>query len=76
MPFFRGEKEMKIYNRYNKKLIGEFDISPNADLRWVDLQMANLKDINLQGVNLQKADLRGVNFHNAIIFPDWKITKI
>ena len=43
---------MQVYSRYNGNLIGEFDISPNANLSCSNLSGANLFGANLSGANL------------------------
>ena len=53
---------MKVYScgAYNVNLIGEFDISPGANLC-----NANLSDANLRGANLPYSNLSGANLCNA-----------
>jgi len=51
---------MEVKNRYTGKVIGEFDISPGADLRGA----------NLRGANLSWADLS-----EATIYTGWKVVK-
>ena len=51
---------MEIRNIYDK-VIGDFDVSPKADLSGVDLRRANLIGANLSGANLSGADLSGAD---------------
>jgi hypothetical protein len=56
---------MKVYNHYSYDLIGEFDISPNANLSKANLSKANLKGANLSGANLEGANLSEANLSGA-----------
>ena len=61
---------MKVYNRYTVELIGEFDISPGANLSPAILSGTNLRDANLRyahlhGADLHGADLKGADLHGA-----------
>ena len=57
---------MKVLNRWTNSEIGEFNVSPYADLRGANLRGANLSGANLSGADLRDADLIGANLSDAI----------
>ena len=59
---------MKVYNRYTTKLIGEFNISPGANLSGADLSGANLSDADLSDADLSDADLSDADLSGADLF--------
>ena len=66
---------MKVYNRYNGNLIGEFDISPfvnlsGANLEGVNFCGADLHDANLSGANLSSVNLSGANLSVEINYDE------
>jgi len=61
---------MKIFNRFTKELLGEYNISPGANLykanlSEADLHGADLREIYLGGADLRKADLSKADLREA-----------
>jgi hypothetical protein len=59
---------MEVKNRFTGEIIGEFDISNEADLRGANLRGANLSGANLRGADLYEADLYGANLSGADLY--------
>jgi uncharacterized protein YjbI with pentapeptide repeats len=59
---------MLVKNRFNNEVIGEFDISPGANLYGANLSDADLYGANLRDANLSGADLYGANLSGADLY--------
>ena len=56
---------MQVTNRFTGKELGEFDISPRANLIGANLREANLSSADLREANLRDADLSWAHLHRT-----------